>query len=221
MCGRMNVSDSPFVQELMRSLGAPLYPQPRQNIAPGAMAEIVIEKEGKRQLQEALWSLLIETKPGAEGYRPNPRWRTFNAKSTRLNSSRLWSSAFRHQRAIIPASCFFEWKNKVCYAIEPLESAIAFAGLYRKWQFGQAEVYSFSLITLPGQSKFAHIHEKSYPLILKENEYESWLDSDNNDTEIFTEVLKAGLRGDIRVTPVSSPADMRSLGQGELIKAAA
>ncbi|MBT7951025.1 MAG: SOS response-associated peptidase [Gammaproteobacteria bacterium] len=221
MCGRMNVSDSPFVKELMKALGITALPQVRNNVGPGSSANIVIQQDNERRLIEAIWSLLIEPKKDKPGFRPSPKWHTFNSKSTRLTSSPLWSSAFKSHRAIIPASCFFEWKDKVCYAIEPVDSAIAFAGLYRSWQFDDENVHSFSVITLPGQNNFKHIHDKSYPLILEAKDYEQWLDPKLKDTSVFKELLDSGIRKEISVTPVDSPKNMNKIGEKKLITAQA
>ncbi len=217
MCGRMNITDSPFVRELMKGLGMSTYPRAKNNIAPGSTAGILIESSEGRQLQQAYWSLLIEPKVNKPGYRPNPKWATFNSKSTRLQSSRLWSSAFKSQRAIIPASCFFEWKDKVCHAIAPLDKAIAFAGLYRTWEFAGETIYSFSVITLPGQAAFRHIHQKSYPLMLEEQEYDLWLDPNSKNPTSFQSLLDSGIRQDISVIPVDSPENMEVVGESEII----
>ncbi len=217
MCGRMNVTDSPFVRELMKGLGMSAYPRAKNNIAPGSTSDILIEGPEGRQLHEAYWSLLIEPRVNKPGYRPNPKWATFNSKSTRLQSSRLWSSAFKSKRAIIPASCFFEWKDKVCHAIAPIDRAIAFAGLYRSWDFDGETVYSFSVITLPGQKAFRHIHEKSYPLMLEEQEYDRWLDSNANKPDSLQDLLDSGIRKDISVIPVDSPENMEVVGETEII----
>ena len=221
MCGRMNVSDSPLVQELMKTLGMSMYPKAKSNIGPGRSTDILIEDKDGRHLHEAIWSLLIEAKKNKPGYRPNPKWHTFNSKSTRLDSSRLWSSAFKSHRAIIPASCFFEWKNKVCYAIEPVNEAIAFAGLYRSWQFEDELIYSFSVVTLPQQTAFSHIHEKSYPLMLRQEDYDLWLDPGFKDVDAFQELLNSGIRRDISATPIDSPKTMTAIGEMELISAKA
>lgn len=219
MCGRMNVSDSPFVRELMENLGLSIYPAAKNNIGPGSSTGIVIEDAGARQLYEATWSLLIEPKKKTPGYRPNPKWHTFNARSARLQSSRLWSSAFKSHRAIVPASCFFEWKDKVCYAVGPEDSGIAFAGLYRKWQFGDETVYSFSIITLPGQAVFSHIHEKSYPLMLEKADFDRWLDPEFKEVNAFQGLLDSGIRREVLVTPVESPASMVVAGESTRILA--
>src|SRR5690554_7235021 len=99
MCGRYNVTDSPEVKTLMEQLGLPgVIPRPQHNVPPGGLGEFVIEAADDRYLLPGIWSLLIEPNPNGYGYRPNPKFHTFNArsdrltrdrKSTRLNSSRV------------------------------------------------------------------------------------------------------------------------------------
>lgn len=102
MCSRFNVSDDPLVQGLLEELGIPLRIEPRVNIAPGAKAQIVYETHQGRTLQDAIWSLLIERKPDGTGYRPSPKYSTYNARSGSLGTSPLWKKRFHSQRAIIP-----------------------------------------------------------------------------------------------------------------------
>lgn len=61
MCGRLNVTDDPFVQELLKTLGVS-----GQNIrfsadvAPGAPVSIIKEIEGSRVVSDATWWLLLD-----------------------------------------------------------------------------------------------------------------------------------------------------------------
>tara|TARA_R110001583_G_C5644171_1_gene408159 strand:+ start:2314 stop:2781 length:468 start_codon:yes stop_codon:yes gene_type:complete len=139
MCGRYNVIDDPLVQDLLEILGIPIRAQTRLNIAPSAKGQIVYETNQGRTLEDAIWSLLIERKPDSTGYRPSPKYSTFNARSGSLGTSPLWKKRFHSQRAIIPASGFHEWTgekgHKQCYNIHPVNSAIALAGLYELWDF--------------------------------------------------------------------------------------
>jgi hypothetical protein len=52
----MNVSDSPFVKELMKALGITALPQVRNNVGSGSSADIVIQQNDERQLVEAICS---------------------------------------------------------------------------------------------------------------------------------------------------------------------
>lgn len=127
MCGRYNVIDDPLVQDLLEILGIPIRAQTRLKIAPGAKGQIVYETNQGRTLEDAIWSLLIEPKPDRSGYRPSPKYSTFNARSGSLGTSPLWKKRFHSQRAIIPDSGFHEWTgekgHKQCYNIRPVNSA--------------------------------------------------------------------------------------------------
>lgn len=219
MCGRFNVIDSPLVQVLMDVLGVAVMPDTRRNIAPGAKAQFVMAHETTRSLVEGYWSLLIEPKSeGKPGFRPNPRFKTFNARSDRLLSSPLWAERIRHKRAIIPATGYHEWVGKQCYQIEPVDHAIAFGGLYELWQFGEEIVPAFSIITLPGHPRLAHIHH-TMPLLLAEKDFDVWLDPAFSQAEALQDLLQPDLHYPIRLTPVDSPATLRSVGEEEIVAA--
>lgn len=99
MCGRYNVSDRPETQQLLTALRVEGRAVPRRNIAPGAHGQFVIERDGQRELLDGLWSLLIEAKPDGSGFRPSPKFSTFNARSDRLQGSPLWRGRYAHKRA--------------------------------------------------------------------------------------------------------------------------
>ncbi|MFN2359708.1 MAG: SOS response-associated peptidase [Marinobacter sp.] len=223
MCGRYNVIDDPLVQELLKILGIPIRAQTRLNIAPGAKGQIVYETNQGLTLEDAIWSLLIELKPDGSGYRPSPKYSTFNARSGSLGTSPLWKKRFHSQRAIIPASGFHEWTGekgyKQCYNIRPVNSAIAFAGLYELWDFQGDIVPSFTIITLPPHPRFSHIHHKSIPLMLKSEDFDMWLDPHLTNTDPLQHLLKTSIREPLSVEPIKSPANLEKLGQGEKIEA--
>ncbi|MGF2688059.1 SOS response-associated peptidase [Marinobacter sp. DUT-3] len=223
MCGRYNVIDDPKVQYLLEILGIPIRAQTRLNIAPGAKGQIVYENNQGRTLEDAIWSLLIERKPDGTGYRPSPKYSTFNAQSGSLGSSPLWKKRFQSQRAIIPASGFHEWTGekgrKQCYNIHPLDSAIAFAGLYELWDFQGETVPSFTIVTLPPHPRFSHIHPKSIPLMLTPEDFDMWLDPYLTNIDPLQHLLKTQIRQPLAVEPIRTPADLEPVGQGEEIEA--
>jgi putative SOS response-associated peptidase YedK len=223
MCGRYNVIDNPLVQELMGALEIDLAPETRLNIAPGAKGQIVYETKQGRTLEDAIWSLLIEHKPDGSGYRPSPKYSTFNARSGSLGTSPLWKKRFHSQRAIIPASGFHEWTgekgHKQCYNIHPVDSAIAFAGMYELWDFQGNIIPSFTIITLPPHPRFIHIHPKSLPLMLKPEDFDVWLDPHLTNTDPLQHLLKISIREPLLVEPIQSPAILEKAGQSEKIEA--
>jgi len=223
MCGRYNILDDTFVRELMESLQLPLFPEPRRNIAPGGHGQIVYQDHQGRHLEDAVWSLLIEPKPTGEGVRPNPKWQTFNAQSRRLNQSPLWKSRYRHKRAIIPASGFHEWVptggHKQVVNIRPKQGAIAFAGLYDHWEFEGVPYTSFTMITLPPHPRFAHIHPKSIPLMLKPQDFDLWLDPDFQQLDAFADLMQPHIAVDLEVVAVDSPKTLVPIAEPESIPA--
>lgn len=223
MCGRYNVIDDPALREIMDILGIRLYPETRLNIAPGGKGQIVYETDSGRTLADAYWSLLIERKPDGSGYRPSPKYSTFNARSGSLGSSPLWKKRFRSQRAIIPASGYHEWKgekgHKQCYHIRAARGALTFAGLYELWDFQGDIVTSFTIITLPPHPRYSHIHPSSIPLMLNQDDFDMWLDPNLTNTDPFQHLLKSHIRQPLVVEPIKSPENLKPTGPGEEIEA--
>lgn len=223
MCGRYNVIDDLLVQELLEALEVASKVQTRLDTAPGAKGQIVYETCRGRTLQDAIWSLLIEPKPDGTGYRPSPKYSTFNARAGSLGSSPLWKKRFHSQRAIIPASGFHEWTGekgrKQCYNIRQVDSAIAFGGLYELWDFQGAIVPSFTIITLPPHPNFSHIHPKSIPLMLRPEDFDLWLDPHVTNTDPLQHLLRTRISATLLAEPVKSPEHLEKAGEGEIIEA--
>ncbi|MBU2277582.1 MAG: SOS response-associated peptidase family protein, partial [Gammaproteobacteria bacterium] len=137
MCGRLNVSDNPLVIGLLEGLGMPLWPAALRTgrfIRATNTISIVLEQQGKRRLQDAVWWLLLE--PTATGFKPSP-YTSFNTRSDKLNiKGSAGYVAFRQQRCLVPATGFGETEvidGQTVYHDFIGEQAIAFGGLYRTW----------------------------------------------------------------------------------------
>ncbi|MBQ0832938.1 SOS response-associated peptidase [Marinobacter sp.] len=220
MCGRYNVTDSPEIRVLMGQLKLPgTVPTPQLNVPPGGVGEFVIEAAGNRRLLRGIWSLLIEPRPTGNGYRPNPKFQTFNARSDRLTSSPLWKKAYPSKRCILPVSAFHEWKGKQVYNIHPENEAAALAGLWQSWKFGDETVNSFTVITLPPHPRFSHIHPKSIPLMLRSDDFDLWLDSEFHQVDAFQKLMKPHIPARLVCEPVSNANDLRRAGEVEILDA--
>lgn len=219
MCGRYNISDTAETRLLMKALRVSHIPESRRNVAPGALGQFVIEREGERELLDGYWSLLIEPRPdGRPGYRPNPKFKTFNARCDRLTTSPLWRGRIRHKRAILPVTGYHEWVGKQCYQIMQQGRAIALAGLYDLWEFEGVVVPAFSVITLPEHPRMAHIHN-TLPMMLEPKDFDAWLDPGFTQVEAFHDLMQPVLHHALRVMPVTSPVTLIPSGVTELIEA--
>jgi putative SOS response-associated peptidase YedK len=228
MCGRLNVTDSPFVIALMTELGIPLdNVEPRFNRYSGVAQKISIvrEVEGQRRLDAATWWLLLE--PTEEGFKPS-KYTSFNTRYDKLNVPRSAGyKAFRESRCIIVASGFGETEGKGANAryhdFFAVDSAIAFGGLCREWfhkSTGEVSL-SCSIITLPPHDKIKAYHTKASPLMLpqKDHTMDMWLDYSFHDVEAFNDLLKPHIPQNLEVQQIDKPSKYNPIGVRKLIQA--
>lgn len=230
MCGRLNVTDDPAVQDLFTSLGLPLWPEPilPQRFARAASEiPIVLQKGVQRFCEPATWWLLLERTDSS--FKPS-KYTSFNTRYDKLNVPRAAGyKPFRDSRCIIPAKGFgeTEFRNKKpihYYDMEALDGeALAFGGLYREWFHpvtGEIKL-SCSVITLPPHKKLEHIHSKAMPLILPQhgNVIERWLDPTFNNVREFEYLLHPHLPQSLKAYPIDKPSTYNQVGDVEIITA--
>ncbi|CAL1520107.1 SOS response-associated peptidase [Chitinophaga sp. MM2321] len=123
-----------------------------------------------------------------------------NARSEKvLESGTMWN-AIRHQRCLIPATGFFEyrqipgWKNKVPYYIRSSEQDVFFiAGLWahsNSWDVDKpARIPTFTLLTRSANTVMRQIHNGGdnagrMPMMLTNDLAQEWLHPQLTDTAI-------------------------------------
>lgn len=225
MCGRLNVTDSPWVIGLLEGLGLPLWPGALRTgrfIRATQMLSIVVEQQGQRRLQDAVWWLLLEA--GPSGFKPS-KYTSFNTRSDKLDThGSAGFLPFRQQRCIVPATGFGETElidDKSVYHDFIGEQAIAFGGLYRSWlnkHTGEL-IYSCSIITLPPHPKLRPYHSKAMPLMLPPEQFDVWLSPEQQDVTVFTPLLQPVLRQNLRGFQIDKPGSYRQIGQEFLLLA--
>lgn len=230
MCGRLNTTDDPAVQKLMSLLGVPLWPEPRLSNRFTRATDIVTiirENNGQRQLDQAIWWLLLDRTPN--GLSPS-KYTSFNTRYDKLNVPRSAGyQSFRTARCVILAKGFgeTEFVNKKPIHYHDMEAvedeALAFAGLYKEWihPLTGELVLSCSIITLPPHEKLKHIHSKSMPLILpqQDNSIDLWLDGSVNQVEFLEYLLQPHLPQDLIAYPIDKPSTHNKIGEFTLIPA--
>ena len=179
MCGRYyRIEDKQHLAEYFQSIvtGDSLAYAPGYNIAPTTIQPVVRQERdtNRRELVPMRWGLV-----GFGSSGPDPQRSTFNARAEGLESSSLWRRPLHRQRALVPASGFFEWRKSDRKAFRftlSQEQPFAFAGLWDAWKGSDdAWIQSFAIITTDPNSVVASVHNRM-PVILTEKDYDEWLD---------------------------------------------
>ncbi|MFY0253837.1 SOS response-associated peptidase [Chitinophaga sp. 30R24] len=159
---------------------------------------VVVNQQGY-QLQSYTWGPVPKLLDSLEKVKKQ-RQLYLNARSEKvLETGTMWN-AIRHQRCLVPATGFFEyrqvpgWKNKVAYYIKAKEQDIFFiAGLWafsNSWDVDQpARIPTFTLLTRSANKVMAQIHNGGdnagrMPLMLTNKLAQEWLRPDLTDTDI-------------------------------------
>lgn len=213
MCGRLNVIDCPEVIDLCGQLGINLQGQSMplrtsRFIRATNKISIVVEQNGQRRLQDAIWWLLLEQ--AEHGFKPS-QYTSFNTRYDKLNvKGSAGYAAYRTQRCIIPVAGFGETEvvnGKNQYTDFIGQSGLALGGLYRTWlnkKTGEL-TYSCSVITLPPHPKLMLYHTKASPLLLPVNKFDAWLSSDPNVGK-FDDILIAKIPTQLQATQIDKPS---------------
>lgn len=163
MCGRF-VQDPEPAQivvdyDIAISAGIESY-QASWNVAPSQALALVDDVEGQRRLSLDCWGWTRE-------WSPQP---IINARIEAAAVKKTFQDAWRHGRCLIPASGFYEWRQKQPHYIHRLDSAgITFAGL-RDPTSG-----AVTILTTAPHPQVAAIHDRM-PVMLNASSWTDWLD---------------------------------------------
>lgn len=95
----------------------------------------------------------------------------FNARGETYTEKPFFRPYARNRAAAF-CSEYYEWKNKVKYAVKSVDgSPIFLAGIYKNFENKEGE---FTVITLPPVPNIAPLHDRM-PLALTESAAEEWL----------------------------------------------
>ncbi len=145
----------------------------------------VITSRSPNKISLMLWGLIPSYSKDK-----NLKFSTINARAETVATTWSYREPFKHRRAIIPASFFYE-PNKTgkrkppydwyCFRLKNLEM-FGMAGLYDIWRDKETEeeIYSYTIITTEPNETVGKIHERM-PVILKKEDEAKWLDSSVSD----------------------------------------
>jgi putative SOS response-associated peptidase YedK len=179
---------------------------PRFNVAPIQMVPAVrLEPEtNKRELVMLKWGLIPAwAKDAAIGNE------MIMARADTVADKPAFRDAFRRCRSLIVADGFYEWQKtngkKQPYFIGLKDqSPFAFAGLWERWNNPEGDaVESCALITTEADAIVRPIHDRM-PVILQRQDYEQWLDLENQNTMSLQKLLQPYPGEAMMAYPVSS-----------------
>ncbi len=197
--------------QLVRQFGLPDTTSPlnaRYNIAPSQAIAVVRTDlpDRVRRLSLLKWGLV-------------PSWakdealsaKMINARSETLAEKPAFRAPLRRHRCLIPADGYYEWQ-KVGSRKQPYyfrlrdHSPFAFAGLWDSWKRPNPDeppLESCTIITTAANEISQPIHDRM-PAILRESEYELWLNPDVQESEKLLHMLRPLDASLMVAEPVSS-----------------
>jgi len=123
--------------------------------------------------------------------------RMINARSETLTQKPSFRGPYKNSRCIIPADGYYEWKQeaqgKQPYYIrsENKEDCLYLAGLYAQWVSPDgSEIRSCAIITREADEFMKIIHHRM-PVMLRDDEFQKWLDPHFCDTKILNTLFEA------------------------------
>lgn len=167
--------------------------QPTFNLCPTQVAPVVVEERGERKVELKRWGLVPSW---AKSVKDADKYSLINAKGEEIDQKRSFREPFLKRRCIVPVSGFYEWmregKHKRPFAIHLKDQSImSLAGIFEHWvdrETGEI-VDSFAVVTTAANAFMTNIHNRM-PYILNRGQENLWLDSELNDPNPLTELLK-------------------------------
>lgn len=225
MCGRfyLDVPKDEFLAHYHLS-DASILPPRRYNIAPTQDILAVRAIDGGERTASLLhWGLIPSWSKDKK-----PHYSMINARAETVDSKPAYRAAFKKRRCLIPVSGFYEWQPgdhyKQPYAITMKEHegkhAVLFslAGLWEHWESKEGKlIESCSIVVTDANDVLKPIHERM-PVILDPENYNTWLDPENHDTDKLKSLLKPYPASTMTAYPVSRRMNDPSHDEADCIK---
>ena len=140
---------------------------PNYSAAPGTLAPVVFKDEaGRRTVELMRWGLVA---PGGE---------TPVTEIRDIGDPR-WPGLVKPQhRCLIPANSFSEGRARNWFARDETRTPFAFAGVWLPSDAGQHRRFA---ILASGANTLAAARARPMPVVLTEDEWDDWLDGDNEE----------------------------------------
>lgn len=122
------------------------------------------------------------------------KYPTINARSETLLSRATWREGYRHRRALIPATEWYEYQkpSKRRYALST-GSALMIGAVTAQAETDEGTISCYSMIMQPSLDHFSHVHDRM-PLLIQPELAADWLDPDREGDQAMLDVMLAGSR---------------------------
>lgn len=164
---------------------------PQSAIFPKYMAPVMRLSGGERELVKMHWGFLMPQTSAKTGKPILPK-AVNNARDDKVRTSPFWKASFTERRCLVPATSFCEAKgrNPATYYWFGLKGdgprpVFAFAGMWRHWKGNikgeLTEFDTYTILTTGPNDLVRPIHPSRMPVILEEDDYETWLSGSEDD----------------------------------------
>ncbi len=121
---------------------------------------------------------------------------SYNARDDKIFDSNMWKKfVLGGKRCVVPMLGFFEPEkvapkvNRYHSFARPDRSLMLCAGLWNRCQCGDQEVVSMTVVTTEPNATVSKFHNRM-PALLNSEDARVWLDPENNDRDILSNLLK-------------------------------
>ena len=182
----------------------PMLPgfEPRYNICPSQQQwTIGRARGGAAVVRQLRWGLVPSWAND-----PSIGQRMINARAESLTEKPSWSTPLRTQRCLILADGYYEWqgagKGKVPYYFRLADGrAFGLAGLWDRWDRGDAPLETCTVITTVAGTRTSSYHHRM-PVVLTEEAATAWLNPSASPAELASLMIAYG-SGDLEMYEVS------------------
>lgn len=189
MCGRFSLTEE--IYNLKRQFEFEFFEEigPRYNIAPSQMVLAIGQNKGERKGAYLKWGLVPYWAND-----PKIGYKMINARSEGIDEKPSFKQPFKQRRCLILSDGFYEWKKngkeKQPYRFFMKDNKpFALAGLYDVWKKeGQSPLVTCTIITTIPNEVTEDVHDRM-PVILKKEDYDTWLDPNNQDISVLKSLL--------------------------------
>jgi len=191
MCGRFELHSAFEIIARLFGLSGGFFAMPKGfNIAPGQDIALIVNEGGQNRLALCRWGFVPSwCKELSDGYK------MINARAETVAEKPSFREAFGHQRCLVVADGFYEWKNeggkkRPFYIHRRDGMPFGMAGLFNRWTSPEGEqVCTSTIITTGANETLRPIHDRM-PVIMPAAKAGLWLDPSVHGTEKLLPVLR-------------------------------